>query len=141
MLAQSAVNEEETEDEGVKVRAGAFAHPARVKEEDFRGLNCGFSLSLSLSLGESKKGKKKLNRLTKTDPLLLSCAEHDGAFDTTARNKAIDILQSEGKKYHLQLFQGVSHGFASRGDLDDPYESEFFWFMVRQIPGWDAERF
>lgn len=56
MLAQSAVNEEETEDEGVKVRAGAFAHPARVKEEDFRGLKCGFSLSLSLA--ESKKERK-----------------------------------------------------------------------------------
>lgn len=67
-----------------------------------------------------------MEQTNKVDPLLLSCAEHDGAFDTAARNKAVDILQSGGRKYHLQLFQGVSHGFASRGDLDDPYESEFF---------------
>jgi len=100
-------------------------------------------LSLSLS-SRKQKGKKKLNRLTKTDPLLLSCAEHDGAFDTAARNKAVDILQSEGKKYHLQLFQGVSHGFASRGDLDDPYESEFFFgswlarYLVGMLKGFDC---
>ena len=61
----------------------------------------------------------------RADPLLLSCAEHDGAFGTESRRKAIDILQSGNKIYHLQLFQGVSHGFASRGDLDNPYESEF----------------
>lgn len=57
------------------------------------------------------------------DPLLLSCAEDDGAFGTEARRKAVDVLQREKKKYHLQLFYGVQHGFASRGDLDDPYES------------------
>jgi len=58
------------------------------------------------------------------DPLLLSCAETDGAFPSELRRKAVDILQREKKVYHLQLFQGVSHGFASRGDLEDPYESE-----------------
>lgn len=36
----------------------------------------------------------------------------------------MDILQSQKKTYHLQLFSGVEHGFALRGDMDNPYERE-----------------
>jgi len=25
-------------------------------------------------------------------------------------------------KYHVQLFQGVAHGFALRGDMSDPWQ-------------------
>ncbi|KAK0646591.1 dienelactone hydrolase [Cercophora newfieldiana] len=78
-----------------EVSAGAFAHPSRLTEEHFVGVK---------------------------HPLLLSCAETDGAFPPELRRKAVDVLQREKKVYHVQLFQGVSHGFASRGDLDDPYE-------------------
>ena len=31
-------------------------------------------------------------------------------------------MQSGNKQYHLQLFSGVQHGFALRGNVDDPYE-------------------
>lgn len=51
----------------------------------------------------------------------MSCAENDHAFDTDSRRKAVDILQREKKKYQLQLFHGVAHGFAVRGNPDDPY--------------------
>ena len=37
----------------------------------------------------------------------------------------MDILQGEGATYHYQLFSGVEHGFALRGNQDDPYEREF----------------
>lgn len=37
---------------------------------------------------------------------------------------AMDILQSRKKTYHLQLFSGVEHGFALRGNMDNPYERE-----------------
>ncbi|KAK1496382.1 dienelactone hydrolase [Colletotrichum cuscutae] len=77
------------------VSAGAFAHPTALKEEHFTSI-------------------KK--------PLLLSCAENDQAFPTEARRKAIDYLQREKKIYHLQVFQGVSHGFAVKGDPTDPYQ-------------------
>lgn len=77
------------------ISAGAFAHPTRLKEEHFVALK---------------------------HPLLLSCAETDGAFPSELRRKTVDVLQRERKVYHLQLFQGVSHGFASRGDLHGPYE-------------------
>lgn len=78
--------------------AGAFAHPAFLKEHHFRNLQ---------------------------RPLFLSCAETDHTFDTDSRNKAIDILREDKKRYQLQLFCGVEHGFALRGNMENPYESEF----------------
>ncbi|KAK1975555.1 dienelactone hydrolase [Colletotrichum cereale] len=77
------------------VSAGAFAHPTALKEEHFAGVK---------------------------RPLLLSCAEDDHAFPAESRRKAIDVLQRESKVYHLQLFQGVGHGFAVKGDPSDPYQ-------------------
>jgi len=58
------------------------------------------------------------------EPLLLSCAENDQAFNTESRRRAVDILKEEKKRYSVQLFQGVSHGFAVKGDPDDPYQRE-----------------
>ncbi|SPQ26366.1 70334634-0ffe-44a8-956d-b695947be566 [Thermothielavioides terrestris] len=77
------------------VTAGAFAHPAFLKEHHFRNI-------------------KK--------PLFLSCSEVDHTFDVPSRRRALDILQQEGKVYHYQLFSGVEHGFALRGDPNDPYQ-------------------
>ncbi|KAK0610603.1 Alpha/Beta hydrolase protein [Bombardia bombarda] len=88
-----------------EVSAGAFAHPTLLREEHFTSVK---------------------------HPLLLSCAEHDHAFDTEARRKAIDILQREKKVYHLQLFYGVSHGFASKGDPDNPYQR---WCKEQSLRG------
>lgn len=56
---------------------------------------------------------------------MLSCAENDHAFDAEARKKAFELLQKENKRYHVQLFYGVSHGFAVKGDPEDPYQSKF----------------
>lgn len=58
------------------------------------------------------------------EPLYLSCSEVDHTFGKEARNEAVDLLQAGSKTYHLQLFSGVEHGFALRGNVDDPYESE-----------------
>ncbi|CZR63622.1 related to dienelactone hydrolase [Phialocephala subalpina] len=80
---------------GDTVTAGAFAHPAFLKEHHFFNL-------------------KK--------PLLLSCSEIDHTFDTKSRRRAIDILQEIKVPYQVQLFQGVEHGFALRGNMDNPYE-------------------
>lgn len=58
-----------------------------------------------------------------SDPLFLSCSEIDHTFDTESRRKAVDILRNEKKTYQLQLFSGVEHGFALRGNMENPYES------------------
>ncbi|KDR70046.1 hypothetical protein GALMADRAFT_903078 [Galerina marginata CBS 339.88] len=49
-------------------------------------------------------------------PLLLSCAEIDSLFTPQARHRAEEILAKNNSSYHLQLFSGVEHSFASRGD-------------------------
>ncbi|KAI1350772.1 hypothetical protein F5Y01DRAFT_325838 [Xylaria sp. FL0043] len=77
------------------VTAGAFAHPAFLKEHHFRNIR---------------------------KPLFLSCSEIDHTFDVPSRRRALDILQEEKKVYHYQLFAGVEHGFALRGDPNDPYQ-------------------
>ncbi|KAI0448773.1 hypothetical protein F5B21DRAFT_518683 [Xylaria acuta] len=77
------------------VTAGAFAHPAFLKEHHFRNIE---------------------------RPLFLSCSEIDHTFDVSSRRRAVDILRNEKKVYHCQLFSGVEHGFALRGNPDDPYQ-------------------
>ncbi|KUL82782.1 hypothetical protein ZTR_10883 [Talaromyces verruculosus] len=80
---------------GKTVTAGAFGHPAFLKEHHFRNL---------------------------TKPLFLSCSETDHTFNTESRRKAMEIMQMDNKIYQLQLFAGVEHGFALRGNMDVPYE-------------------
>jgi dienelactone hydrolase len=75
--------------------AGAFAHPAFLKERHFTNLKA---------------------------PLFLSCAETDHTFGTEFRNRAVDLLSEGGKEYQVQLFSGISHGFALRCNLEVPYE-------------------
>ncbi|KAH8655402.1 hypothetical protein BX600DRAFT_385175 [Xylariales sp. PMI_506] len=77
------------------VTAGAFAHPAFLKEYHFYNL-------------------KK--------PLFLSCSEVDHTFDPESRRRALDIMQAGKKIFNYQLFSGVEHGFALRGNPDDPYQ-------------------
>ncbi|CAI6080459.1 unnamed protein product [Clonostachys chloroleuca] len=56
------------------------------------------------------------------EPLFLSCSEIDHTFDGPSRRKALQILQERKKTFNYQLFSGVEHGFALRGDPDDPYQ-------------------
>lgn len=69
---------------------GAIAHPSFVDEE------------------ELKQVKK---------PLLISAAEIDTIFTPELRAKSEMILKDLDIHYQVDLFGGVSHGFAVRGDL------------------------
>jgi dienelactone hydrolase len=42
--------------------------------------------------------------------------EMDGTFPLPARRRAEDILIAAKATYHIQVFSGVAHGFAVRGD-------------------------
>ncbi|KAJ2925347.1 hypothetical protein H1R20_g11747, partial [Candolleomyces eurysporus] len=92
-----------------KVVAGAFAHPSGLVEAHFSNL---------------------------TKPLLLSCAETDSAFPTANMRRAVDILAGKKATYHLQVFSGVSHGFATRAD---PNDANAVWAKeesARSVVGW-----
>ncbi|GAB1196515.1 hypothetical protein APSETT444_005787 [Aspergillus pseudonomiae] len=53
-----------------------------------------------------------------------------------ARQVALDILESGKKTYQLQLFSSVSHGFALRGNMKDPYERYVKEQSLRGIIEW-----
>lgn len=70
------------------------------------------------------------------EPLFLSCAEIDHTFPNEFRNRAVDIMQGEKKHYQVQLFQGVEHGFALRGDLNNAYERYTKEQSLKGIADW-----
>ncbi|KAF2653960.1 alpha/beta-hydrolase [Lophiostoma macrostomum CBS 122681] len=89
--------------------AGAFAHPAFLKEHHFQKLE---------------------------KPLFLSCAEIDHTFDAESRNKAVDIMSAGKKTWNVQIFSGVEHGFALRGNMNDKYERWVKESSLQSIVGW-----
>lgn len=53
-------------------------------------------------------------------PLSISAAEIDTVFTSELRHKSETILGKTGFPWQINLFSGVKHGFAVRGDMDDP---------------------
>jgi dienelactone hydrolase len=102
---------------GDQMTAGAFAHPAFLKEHHFRNLKSKCQERLG-------RGGRKLIDIT--EPLLLSCAEVDHTFGADSRRQAIDMLIEDKKTFQVQLFSGVAHGFALRGDMENPYERKLY---------------
>ncbi|ODQ61841.1 hypothetical protein WICANDRAFT_82023 [Wickerhamomyces anomalus NRRL Y-366-8] len=61
------------------------------------------------------------------NPIIFSCAENDPAFTDELRTQSQQILKENKIKYQFDLFSGVAHGYAVRGDPnnpDDKYASE-----------------
>ncbi|ODV63194.1 protein AIM2 [Ascoidea rubescens DSM 1968] len=52
-------------------------------------------------------------------PLLISAAEIDKTFTIELRHQSEKVLAEKGAIYQIDLFGGVVHGFAVRGDLSD----------------------
>ncbi|KAJ5476763.1 hypothetical protein N7475_002492 [Penicillium sp. IBT 31633x] len=53
-------------------------------------------------------------------PLSIAAAETDSIFTTQLRHESEDTLIKAGQPWNINLFSGVSHGFAVRGDLSVP---------------------
>jgi len=91
------------------VVASAFAHPAYLNED-------------------------QITKLTK--PLLLSCAEDDFLFPLESRRRTEDLLMAIKANYHLQIFSGVSHGFAVRGNPEVENERWAKEESARSVIAW-----
>ncbi|KAL2838540.1 dienelactone hydrolase [Aspergillus pseudoustus] len=76
-----------------QIDSGFIAHPSFVTEDE---------------LGEIQK------------PLSISAAEHDPIFTSKNRHASEEILIQSKQPFQINLFSGVSHGFAIRGDLNKP---------------------
>ncbi|CCD23031.1 protein AIM2 NDAI_0A08780 [Naumovozyma dairenensis CBS 421] len=79
----------------------------------------------------------ELKLIGKNKPLLIAAAETDPIFPAELRHQTEDTLKEIGARYQIDLFSGVSHGFASRGDASDPVikyamdkalHDQIFWF-------------
>ncbi|KAJ5192235.1 hypothetical protein N7449_008377 [Penicillium cf. viridicatum] len=51
-------------------------------------------------------------------PLSIAAAETDSIFTTQLRHESEDTLIKVGQPWQINLFSGVAHGFAVRGDLN-----------------------
>ena len=57
-------------------------------------------------------------------------------FTLEYRRKAEDIFLEEKTHYHFQVFHGVSHGFAVRGDMDEEMQRWAKEECARGFAGW-----
>ncbi|KAH8688707.1 dienelactone hydrolase family protein [Talaromyces proteolyticus] len=72
-----------------KVDVGYVAHPSFVEAEELKAIE---------------------------GPLAISAAEVDQIFPAEKRHESEDILKTLGTPYQINLYSGVEHGFAVRGD-------------------------
>lgn len=54
-----------------------------------------------------------------TGPLTIAAAEHDNIFPAEKRHESEKLLAQVGQPWQINLFAGVHHGFAIRGDKAD----------------------
>jgi len=79
------------------IQAAAIAHPAFIKSED-----------LDIYVEKSKA------------PLLINTCEDDELFPKAMAEEADKKFASFAPGYRRTYYEGVSHGFAVRGDLSNP---------------------
>ncbi|KAH7399178.1 dienelactone hydrolase [Phaeosphaeria sp. MPI-PUGE-AT-0046c] len=76
-------------------KAGAIAHPSFMNESHVSGIKA---------------------------PIYFSVLNTDKLFEPDARSRTVEILTKENKRFNMQIFSDVGHGFATRAQLSDPYE-------------------
>lgn len=95
------------------IKAGYLAHPSFIEEEELEAIS---------------------------GPLSIAAAETDSIFTTDKRHKSEDILKRTAQPYQLNLYSGVSHGFAVRGNLNDKKETfareQAFLQAVKWFDNW-----
>jgi dienelactone hydrolase len=93
-----------------KVTAGAVAHPSFVTIEEVAAIE---------------------------KPILISAAEIDSIFTEDLRHLTESKLKEIGVDYQIDLFGGVTHGFAVKGDISIPkvkyakekaFSDHVYWF-------------
>ena len=92
------------------IKAGFIAHPSWVEED------------------ELKKA---------SGPIAIAAAQNDDVFPADKRHQSEEILIATGNPFQINLYSGVSHGFAIRADLkvqveryakEQAFEQAVSWF-------------
>ncbi|KAG6009735.1 hypothetical protein E4U21_001483 [Claviceps maximensis] len=77
------------------IDAGFVAHPSFIEEDELAAI---------------------------TGPLSIAAAETDDIFPVDKRHRSEEILKTTKLPYQINLFSGVKHGFAVRGNLENKTE-------------------
>ena len=95
------------------IAAGFIAHPSFVEEEELAAVS---------------------------GPLSIAAAEVDPIFPAENRHRSEDLLRSTGNPYQINLYSGVVHGFAVRGDTSKKIEKfakeQAFLQAIRWFDSW-----
>lgn len=76
-----------------------------------------------------------------TGPLSIAAAEIDTIFPAELRHKSEEILKKTGQPWQINLFSGVEHGFAVRGDPKDQRQKYAKEQAFYQAVAWFDEHF
>ena len=99
-----------------KFNVGYIAHPAYVSDEELEAITA----PLSITAAGKFPGFSFSSFAICGSHSLLSHTEIDDIFTAPLRHKSESILAKIGVPYQINLFSGVVHGFAERGDLGVP---------------------
>ncbi|PNH45851.1 hypothetical protein VD0002_g8040 [Verticillium dahliae] len=94
---------------GIKALKEDFAITKYVVRHYKSGINVGYTAHPSFI--------EETELAAITGPFAISAAETDTIFPAEKRHQSEVILKETGQPYQINLFSGVEHGFATRGDM------------------------
>lgn len=102
-----------------QVDVGYTAHPSFVTHEELGAIKGPFSIAAAGTCIRPQQANLvfAVNELTRETCVVPS--ETDNIFTTELRHESEGILIKTGQPWQINLFSGVQHGFAVRGDLSD----------------------
>ncbi|KAE8131685.1 dienelactone hydrolase [Aspergillus pseudotamarii] len=99
-----------------KIDVGFNAHPSFVTHEELGAITGPLSIAASGKLNPSRAVD------THSSPVLThSIIEIDHIFTTQLRHESEETLKKTNQHWQINLFSGVSHGFAVRADLSNKH--------------------
>ncbi|KAI4718767.1 dienelactone hydrolase [Aureobasidium sp. EXF-10727] len=90
-------------------KVGAMAHPSFMNESHVSGVHA---------------------------PLYIAAPSADSLFQPEQRARTVEILTQGVKHFNMQIYSNVGHGFATRGNLSDPYERWAKEECFKSFVGW-----
>jgi dienelactone hydrolase len=95
-----------------KTDAGYTAHPTAIQTGELAAIEKPLSIAAAgrITISKSRQARVKL-----------TFAEIDTVWPAEHRHEAEGILSKTGQPYQINVYGGVQHGFAARGDMSNAH--------------------
>jgi dienelactone hydrolase len=103
-----------------KIDVGYCAHPSFVEEDEILGIQGPFSIAAARMNHFPPTSSTSSRPPHWPEYSLLSLVETDEIFTVEKRQLSEKLLPKTGQPWQINLFSGVEHGFAVRGDPNNP---------------------